>query len=71
MCSYSIKEVAPCCGFHWSQDDVDGLGAQRLYRDWLQSGDESIIEKVRQYNREDVLAMAAVDQYVSALSPGI
>ena len=26
--SYSIQEVAPVCGFHWSQEDVDGQSAQ-------------------------------------------
>ena len=31
--SYSIKKVAPACGFHWSQDDVDGQSAQLMYRD--------------------------------------
>jgi len=65
--SYSIKEVAPVCGFHWSQADVDGMGAQLMYVDWLKTGDDSIIKKVEQYNREDVLAMLAVDQFVSAL----
>ncbi len=68
--SYSIKAVAPVCGFHWSQDDVDGLSAQFLYLDWLKSGDDSIIEKVEQYNREDVLAMLAVDQYVTGMGAG-
>jgi predicted RecB family nuclease len=68
--SYSIKAVAPVCGFNWSQDDVDGLSAQLLYLDWLTSGDDSIIEKVEQYNREDVLAMLAVDRYVTAMRAG-
>ncbi len=67
---YSIKVVAPVCGFNWSQDDVDGLSAQLLYIDWLKSGDDSIIEKVKQYNREDVLAMLAVDQYVTRMCTG-
>jgi uncharacterized protein YprB with RNaseH-like and TPR domain len=31
--SYSIKVVAPVCDFNWSQDDVDGLSPQLLYRD--------------------------------------
>ena len=65
--SYSIKKVAPVCGFHWSQDDVDGQSAQLMYRDWLKTADDSIIRRVEQYNREDVLAMVAVDRYVSAL----
>jgi predicted RecB family nuclease len=67
--SYSIKKVAPVCGFNWSQDDVDGQSAQLMYRDWLKRGDDSIIQRVEQYNREDVLAMVAVDQYVNGLLP--
>jgi uncharacterized protein YprB with RNaseH-like and TPR domain len=38
-----------------------GQSAQLMYRDWLKSGDDSIIQRVEQYNREDVLAMVAVD----------
>ena len=68
--SYSIKEVAPVCGFHWSQGDVDGQSAQLMYIDWLKTGDETIIQRVEQYNREDVLAMVAVDRYVSEMSSG-
>ena len=59
--------MAPACGFNWSQADVDGLSAQLIYLDWLKTGDDSIIKKVEQYNREDVLAMLAVDQYVCGL----
>jgi uncharacterized protein YprB with RNaseH-like and TPR domain len=46
------------------------MGAQLMYVDWLTTGDDSRIKKVEQYNREDVLAMLAVDQYVSALPAG-
>ncbi len=67
--SYSIKSVAPVCGFNWSQGDVDGQSAQLMYIDWLKTGDDTIIKKVEQYNREDVLAMLAVDEYVNALQP--
>jgi len=67
--SYSIKLVAPVCEFNWSQDDVDGQSAQLMYIDWLKTGDDTIIQKVEQYNREDVLAMVAVDENVNAISP--
>lgn len=46
------------------------MSAQLLYLDWLKSGDDSIIKKVEQYNREDVLAMLAVDRYVSGMCAG-
>jgi len=39
-----------------------------MYLQWLRSGDDALIERVRQYNREDVLAMAAVDRVVTAMS---
>jgi uncharacterized protein YprB with RNaseH-like and TPR domain len=34
----------------------------------LETGDDTIIEKVQQYNREDVLAMLAVDEAVQNMS---
>ena len=46
------------------------MSAQLMYIDWLKTGDDSIIRKVEQYNREDVLAMLAVDRFVSALPAG-
>jgi RNase_H superfamily len=52
----SIKEVAPACGFRWSQPDVDGQSAQLLYLQWLETGDDQVIARVQQYNREDVQA---------------
>lgn len=67
VATYSIKSVAPLCGFNWSQDDVDGQSAQLMYLNWLKTGDCTIIERVEQYNREDVLAMVAVDTFVSQL----
>lgn len=70
VATYSIKSVAPQCGFRWSQDDVDGQSAQLMYLEWLRTGDCTIIERVEQYNREDVLAMVAVDNYVNHLPPG-
>ncbi len=65
--TYSIKSVAPVCGFNWSQEDVDGLSAGVMYKQWLESGDDSIIKRVEQYNKEDVLAMLAVDRAVQAM----
>jgi uncharacterized protein YprB with RNaseH-like and TPR domain len=47
-----------------------GLSAQLMYLYWLKSGDNAAIRRVEQYNREDVLAMLAVDQYVSGMNVG-
>jgi len=43
--------------------------AQLMYIDWLRSGDDVIIRKVEQHNRENISAMVAVDRYVNELSP--
>ena len=47
---------------------MDGQSAQLMYRDWLKTRDDSLIQRVEQYNREDVLAMVAVDDFVHELS---
>ncbi len=39
-----------------------------MYVDWLRTGDDAIIRNVEQYNREDVLAMLAVDRYVNEMA---
>ena len=37
---------------------MDGQSAQLMYIDWLKTGDDSIIRRVQQYNREDVENLA-------------
>ena len=59
---YGIKEVAPLFGFNWNAEDAGGLNSEAWYREWLTNGDEAKLEKILQYNLDDVRAMEVVDR---------
>jgi uncharacterized protein len=61
LMSYSIKSVAPYFGFHWHAEDAGGLNSEAWYKEWLETGDESILEKILRYNLDDVVAMEEID----------
>jgi uncharacterized protein len=58
--SYSIKEVAPLFGFAWHADTPGGLAAGAWYTEWLKSSDHALLQKICEYNLDDVRAMVAV-----------
>jgi len=60
--SYSIKSVAPYFGFHWDAEDAGGLNSEAWYKEWMETGDESILEKILRYNLDDVRAMEEIDR---------
>lgn len=59
--TYSIKEVAPIFGFRWRAEDAGGLNSEAWYREWLDSGDQVILDKILAYNLDDVIAMEVID----------
>lgn len=60
--SYSIKHLAPVFGFSWSADDAGGLNSEAWYKEWLETQDEAIFQKILRYNLDDVLAMEVIDR---------
>ncbi len=60
--TYSIKKVAPFLGFSWRQKDVNAFESMVLYWDWLKNPDQKIIQKVLDYNEDDCIAMAYIDE---------
>ena len=63
--TYSIKEVAPVFGFRWQAEDAGGLNSEAWYGEWLEEGDEVMLQKIVDYNLDDVLAMEVVYQRLS------
>lgn len=61
LTSYSIKSVAPYFGFHWNAEDAGGLNSEAWYKEWLETGGESTLEKILRYNLDDVVAMEKID----------
>jgi predicted RecB family nuclease len=60
--SYGIKHVAPVFGFSWSAHDAGGLNSEAWYKEWLETGDEAVFQKILRYNLDDVLAMEVIDR---------
>ena len=60
--TYSIKKVAPFLGFSWRQKGVGAFESMVLYWDWLENPDHKIIQKVLDYNEDDCVAMAYIDE---------
>ncbi|MBE3566143.1 MAG: ribonuclease H-like domain-containing protein [Thermogemmatispora sp.] len=68
LTSWSLKEVATWCGFHFS-GDLDGFEAGLLYEEYRVYGEPLPVETLMGYNAEDVLALAHVMQYLLGTVP--
>ncbi len=65
--TYSIKKVAPFFGFNWTADDAGGLNSESWYADWLETKNQTVKEKILQYNLDDVIAMEVIDKELRKL----
>lgn len=54
---YSLKSVANILGYKWKNPEIDGFDIPFLYHEYIESRDESIIKKIIEYNRDDVMSM--------------
>jgi len=60
---YSLKVVAPLCGFNWRDDDPGGAQSELWYVDLL-AGDHSQRQRLLEYNEDDVAAQRAIRRWV-------
>jgi hypothetical protein len=68
LTSWSLKEVATWCGFHFS-GDLDGFEAVLLYEEYRAFGEPLPVELLTQYNAEDVLALAHLTRVLLSTLP--
>lgn len=64
---YSLKVIAPLCGFQWRDDDPGGAQSELWYLDVL-AGDDDQRVRLLEYNEDDVAAQAAIRRWVRAQS---
>jgi predicted RecB family nuclease len=53
---YSLKDIASYLGFRWRADDASGANSVLWFEKWLGSHDESLKQKILDYNEDDVRA---------------
>jgi predicted RecB family nuclease len=60
---YSLKVIAPLCGFSWRDDDPGGAQSEIWYVDLLK-GNTSRRSRLLEYNEDDVAAQLAIRRWV-------
>ena len=60
---YSLKVIAPLCGFDWRDDDPGGAQSELWYVDMLR-GDVSRRTRLLEYNEDDVAAQLTIRRWV-------
>lgn len=55
--SLSIKELAVFLGFKWRDSEPSGAASIKWYHSWCETGDESVKQRILEYNEDDCVAM--------------
>ena len=66
---YSLKTIAPLCGFNWRDDDPGGLQSEIWYEEMLDGADE-MVQRLLEYNEDDVAAQKAIRNWIVANDDG-
>lgn len=66
---YSLKDIARFLGFQWRTLNAGGAESVVWYNDWRQSGDDSILQKILDYNEDDVRATLYVKEWIEQQKP--
>ena len=53
---YSLKDVARHLGFSWRAKDASGANSVLWFQEWLESGNRAVLQKIIDYNEDDVRA---------------
>lgn len=62
---YSLKDLAAYTGFKWQSGVTSGVQAVRWFEEWLASGDKKVLEKILEYNKDDVKATRQLKEWVA------
>lgn len=66
---FSLKTIAPLCGFTWRDDDPGGLQSE-IWFERLHAGEASMADRILAYNEDDVRAQLAVRSWVRRQDSG-
>ena len=67
--SYSIKEIEKLYGFVRTADVKGGDDSVVRFEEWVESGDDSILEEVERYNGEDCRSTFELHEWLCSIRP--
>jgi len=65
---FSLKDIAQYIGFSWRAKDASGANSVLWFEDWLDNGNEKALQKVIDYNEDDVIATWKVKNWLRGKS---
>jgi uncharacterized protein len=60
---YSLKDLAQYIGFEWRAADASGANSVLWFEEWLKTKDKHTLQKIFEYNEDDVRATRALKQW--------
>ena len=63
---YSLKDVCRHLGFAWRADDASGANSVLWFQEWLSGQDRKMLQKIIDYNEDDVRATAYLKDWLVA-----
>lgn len=66
---YSLKDVAKYIGFKWRDDQAGGAESVIWYNEYKEKGDKNILNRILEYNEDDVRATLSVKEWLEAQKP--
>jgi len=62
---YSLKDLGAYVGYKWKAEDASGVQAVCWFEDYLKDGDKKVLEKILEYNKDDVKATWVLKEWVA------
>ena len=69
--SYSIKEIEKIYGFERTAEVAGGDESVVIFEQWLEAGEDDLLEGIRAYNEEDCRSTVALHEWLLGLRPRI
>jgi predicted RecB family nuclease len=67
--SYSIKEIEKLYGFERAAEVAGGAESVVIFEQWLEAGEDALLEGIRAYNEEDCRSTFALHEWLLARRP--
>ncbi len=67
---YSLKDLAGYIGFVWRSDDASGANSVLWFEEWLQKKSPKLLQKILEYNEDDVRATYALQRWMREVGKG-
>jgi len=66
--SYSLKEIATYLGFKWRDETPSGALSIQWYNEYCETKDESILQRILEYNEDDCKASMVIKEQLEKMS---